>query len=569
MNYQAIQKKLIKKLLLTKIVEVAFFLFFATISLQLVNGQSIKKPNIVFIVIDDLNDFPEGFYGHPQAKTPHIKALGNSGVRFKNAYSNNPLCGPSRASLFTGVYPHNSSHFWMKPWLENDVLINTKTIMEKFKESGYYVVGSGKVLHHNKLDVWTEYKYKADYSPFVYAGNYNSEKKPISHPDVPAPFRTNRIVDGLNMGGGFIDGSFGPMKNFGKQTFNGERLWWVYGGFRSGKELKYINEENRDLTPDELNAEWAHDKLLELAEKQNQKPFFLSVGFLRPHTPLIVPQKYFDMYPLDSIKLVNILPRDKDDTFLHMVDQFETKKRRTRSVEMFENLIASYENPLEGLKRFTQAYLACVSAVDDNVGKVISAINNSSLKDNTIIILTSDHGWTMGQKDHIYKNSLWEESTRVPLIMRVPSISAPNSTVNHPVSLIDLYPTMLELAGINYETKKNNKGHELDGYSLVPFIKNPLTTNWDGPRGALSVVYSSDINQYIPQNHHYSIVTKNFRYIVYNTGQEELYDRISDPDEHVNLIYKNSHPETKYLRDLIKSITYPMIPQGISLVENK
>ena len=128
---------------------------------------------------------------------------------------------------------------------------------------------------------------------------------------------------------------------------------------------------------------------------------------------------------------------------------------------MFENLIASYENPLEGLKRFTQAYLACVSAVDDNVGKVISAINNSSLKDNTIIILTSDHGWTMGQKDHIYKNSLWEESTRVPLIIRVPSISAPNSIVNHPVSLIDLYPTMLELAGINNETKKNNKDTNL------------------------------------------------------------------------------------------------------------
>ena len=255
MNYQAIQKKLIKKLLLTKIVEVAFFLFFATISLQLVNGQSKKKPNIVFIVIDDLNDFPEGFYGHPQAKTPHIKALGNSGVRFKNAYSNNPMCGPSRASLFTGVYPHNSSHFWMKPWLENDVLINTKTIMEKFKESGYYVVGSGKVLHHNKLDVWTEYKYKADYSPFVYAGDYNSEKKPISHPDVPAPFRTNRIVDGLNMGGGFIDGYYDDaVEKNGNHTPAGVLRGGKYSLFEAGTRVPFITYWKGKIMPKKSNS---------------------------------------------------------------------------------------------------------------------------------------------------------------------------------------------------------------------------------------------------------------------------------------------------------------------------
>ena len=531
-------------------------------------GQPSKKPNVVLIIIDDLNDFPEGFYGHPQAKTPHMNALGVSSTRFKHAYSNNPMCGPSRASMFTGVYPHNASHFWMKSWLDNEVLANTKTIMEKFKDDGYHVIGSGKVLHHNKEDVWSEFKYKADYSPFVYAGDYDRKKKPISHPDVPAPFRTNRIVDGLNMGGGFIDGSYGPMKNFGEQTFNGERLWWVYGGFRSGKELKYHNDKDRDLTPDELNAQWAEKRLLELAKEDQDAPFFLSVGFLRPHTPLIAPQKYFDMYPLDSIQLADILPGDKEDTFLHLVDQFETKNRRTRSVEMFENLVASYKDPNEGLKRFTQAYLACVTAVDDNVGQVMHAINNTSLKDNTIVILTSDHGWTMGEKDHIYKNSLWEESTRVPLIIRVPDMTVPNTVVEHPVSLIDVYPTLLELAGIDLETRKNKKGHGLDGYSLIPFLKNPNTDNWQGPEGALSVVYSSDLNKNIPENHHYSIRTKDYRYIVYNTGQEELYNKNLDPKEQNNLIFGKSHPETAKMRALMKNITYPMVPQGITLIED-
>jgi arylsulfatase A-like enzyme len=181
--------------------------------------------------------------------------LGNSGVRFKNAYSNNPMCGPSRASLFTGVYPHNSSHFWMKPWLENDVLINTKTIMEKFKESGYYVVGSGKVLHHNKLDVWTEYKYKADYSPFVYAGDYNSEKKPISQPDVPAPFRTNRIVDGLNMGGGFIDGYYDDaVEKNGNHTPAGVLRGGKYSLFEAGTRVPFITYWKGKIMPKKSNS---------------------------------------------------------------------------------------------------------------------------------------------------------------------------------------------------------------------------------------------------------------------------------------------------------------------------
>ena len=538
------------------------------LSIPFVTSQEHSKPNIVFILVDDLNDYPQGFGGHPQAKTPHIKALGDSGVRFLNAYSNNPMCGPSRASLLTGVYPHNSSNFWMKSWMNNEVLVNTKTVMEKFKEFDYHVIGTGKVLHHNKKAVWSEFKYPADYSPFAYAGDFDPQKKPISHPDVPAPFRTNRVVDGLNMGGGFIDGSFGPMRNVEGEIFNGDSLRWMYGGFRKGKEMRYKSDNNRDLTPDELNAQWAVKRLKQLAKEKDGKPFFMSIGFLRPHTPLIVPEKYFDMYPLDSIELVNVLPDDKLDTYLHLVSQFETPNRSTRSVEMFQNLVASYEDPLEGLKRFTQAYLACVTAVDDNIGQVMNAINTTSLKNNTIIVFTSDHGWQMGQKEHIYKNALWEQSTRVPLIISMPNQKKQNTVVTHPVSLIDIYPTLLDLAGFDdLTTKKNEKGHRLDGHSLVPFLENPNTKNWSGPNGALSVVYSGDVNKNIPANHHYSVRTKEYRYIIYANGKEELYDKIADPFEQNNLIFNKEHPKTESLRKLMKSITYPMVPHGIELLE--
>jgi arylsulfatase A-like enzyme len=212
--------------------------------------------------------------------------------------------------------------------------------------------------------------------------------------------------------------------------------------------------------------------------------------------------------------------------------------------------------------------LACVTAVDDNVGKIMDVINSSSLKENTVVILTSDHGWTMGEKDHIYKNSLWEESTRVPLIIRLPKNRMSNSVVEHPVSLIDIYPTLLDLAGIeDTNTKKNELGHGLDGNSLVPFLNNPNTTEWSGPEGALSVLYSGDVNKDIPSNHHYSVRTKNFRYIIYNSGQEELYETTTDPKEKNNLVFNASHPKIASLRMLMQQITYPIVPQGLKRIK--
>lgn len=530
------------------------------------NHNDDSQPNIVLIMIDDLNDYPEEFNGHPQAITPNIKKLAQSGVSFQQAYSNNPMCGPSRASLMTGIYPHNSSNFWQKSWLKNKILFNTKTIMEKFKENGYNVIGSGKIMHVNKLDMWTEFEHAADYGPVAYKGEHKKGKRGISHPDVPKPFRVNKLVDGLNMAGGQIDGSYGPLKNVNGLTIDGEEVSWAYGGSRNYREFKYNSEDNRDFTPDEINAKWAENRLTELSKSKDDKPFFLAVGFLRPHTPLIVPQKYFDMYPLDEVQLANIKENDKDDTFLHYVDQFETKARRTRSIQIFKNLRASYKDKNEGLRRFTQAYLACVTAVDDNVGQVMNVINNSSLKDNTVVVLVSDHGWTMGEKDHVYKNSLWEESTRIPMSIRVPGLTKPNSKVQQPVSLIDIYPTLLDLTGIDNNTTKNKFGRPLDGYSLKPFLEDPNTMNWTGPKAALTVVYSSDKNKDTPSNHHYSVRTKNWRYIIYDSGKEELYNNSIDPKEWNNLLFNKFHPKRDEMVAILKEMTYPMVPNGLKLI---
>jgi arylsulfatase A-like enzyme len=522
-------------------------------------------------MVDDLNDYPEVFNGHPQSKTPNIKKLASSGVSFLKAYSNDPMCGPSRASMITGIYPHNSSNFWQESWLKNEVLSNTKTIMEKFKENGYNVIGSGKILHHNKKEIWSEFKHNADYGPVAYKGVHERGKKGIAHPDVPKPFGDI----------GQIDGSFGPFKNLNNFKKDGEQLSWAYGGSRGYKEFKYNSEEDRDLTPDEINAQWAEDRLKKLAKSNDDKPFFLAVGFLRPHTPLIAPQKYFDLYPLMDIQLANILENDKDDTYRNYDSLIELendisnsnslthKNLKKRWVRMFYDLEESYKDPKEGLKRFTQAYLACVSAVDDNIGQVMKVIDNSKLKDNTIVILVSDHGWTMGEKDHVYKNSLWEESTRIPMTIRAPGVSKPNSKVEHPVSLIDIYPTLLDLAGLDNKTVKNEKGKPLDGHSLKPFLENPNTEKWNGPKGALSVVYSSDKNKNNTANHHYSLRTKDWRYIIYDSGNEELYNNSSDPKEWNNLLYNKTHPKRNEMVEILKEITYPMVPNGIKVLNKK
>jgi arylsulfatase A-like enzyme len=489
--------------------------------------SSTDRPNVVFIICDDLNDYSGVFAGHSQTKTPNMDKLAKSGVAFTNAHSNVPVCSPSRNSLFTGVYPHVSKDFGWTKHFEQPVLMHNKTLMELFMENGYYVAGSGKLLHINRKEYWNEWGVDINnYGPLAYNG-----KEPVGHPSVPEPFRSI----------GPIDGSFAPISDvptFPDSISGSHQTGWLY---TRGKEdfLHYENENERDLLPDEMHAKWASEKINEWEKQGNDQPFFLGIGFVRPHTPLYAPKRFFDMFPLEEIELSPIKEGDAEDTYYKDIYPANIKGLR-----YYHTIKESYDGDAErGLKHFLQAYLACVAFVDEQIGKVVDAIDQSRFKDNTIIILTSDHGWQMGEKDYLFKNSPWEESTRIPLIVRSPGIKA-GKQVRHPVSLIDLLPTLTDLCGISGDNRKNAAGGKIGGYSLKPFLKKPDTKRWSGPNGAL-IMIGNGLYKNDPMKQTYAYRTRDWRYILYLDGTEELYDHKNDPFEWTNLAGDKKYVDKK------------------------
>ncbi len=514
--------------MLSKPIFIACFLLLGGATL----ASDHQKPNVIFILCDDLNDYVEGFGGHPQTKTPNLARLGKTGFIFTQAHCNSPICAPSRASLFTGIYPHNSGCYGFQKWTNYEVLRNSRTIMDYFRENGYHTLGTGKLMHHLQRSEWIEYGNHADYGPFAYDG-----KEKLAHPDTPAPFREI----------GSVDGSFGPLINLSNRTApSGAPYRWLTGSWGKQREMVVNSDDDRDLTGDERNGQWAVRRLKKLAKEDSPQPFFMGIGFLRPHTPLIVPKEYFDRFPLDSIQLPTILEGDAKDTYSasargNLPDSPEAQSKRPADIgtDMYERLVASYETREIALKRFVQAYLACVASVDDQIGKILDLVDNTRLKQDTIIIVTSDHGWTMGQKDYLYKNALWQESTRIPLIIRVPGASNAGAVINQPVSLIDIYPTLVDLCQLEGDTKKNDKGHDLDGNSIKPLIENPDTNSWSGPSEVLTALFKWN-RIYKPSEQSYSLRNKDWRYIRYRNGKEELYHTAIDPHEWHNLIEEPS-----------------------------
>jgi len=472
--------------------------------------RDVSRPNVLLIVCDDLNDYVTGLNGHPQARTPHIERLAETGVSFTRAYSNYPLCVPSRASFLTGIYPHTSKSKWGEKWYENEVLRNSRTLMNHFKQNGYFVTGTGKMMHHLREEEWTAFKNKADYGPF-----WSKNGELAAHPGVPEPYASI----------GCVDGSYGALEDVPAPEKRADGEGWVTGAW--GSPRKPLTDQ--DPTPDERNAAWAASEIKRLAEADAGKPFFLGVGFVRPHTPLVVPQKYFDLFPADEVQLPLIKENDLADTHLQSVDAVNM------GFKLFRLLKESSGGTLEELRAFTRAYLASVAAVDDCIGQVLNALHNSPFKDNTIVVVTSDHGWSMGQKDWLHKCTLWEESCRIPLIIHAPGITPAGRQAGHPVSLIDLYPTLADLCGLDGHTRRNAQGADLEGHSMRPFLENPENGVWDGPDAALTTIHAGNEYDGVPEMQHYSLRTRDFRYIRYNNGKEELYDHRQDPREWTNL----------------------------------
>lgn len=502
-----------------------------------INGK--ERPNVLFIICDDLNDAVEGFGGHPQAITPNMDRLAKIGVRFVNAQNNCPLCGPSRASLWSGLYPHTTGYFGYNQqpnnWRENPVLKNTVTLFENMTIGGYKVYATGKV-HHNYHEDWNVFKDqdgKSGFGEMPNMGPYPSGKNEDYpglgniHPDMP-----------IGMKGSGWDSNFGPIRIIDDCYEN--TGFWLYKN-HTKQIYHYRSDSDRDLMPDERSVVFAKGIL----EQDHKMPFMLTVGFNRPHSPLHVPEKYYKMYGLDTLMVASILEDDLADCSKVLYQDFDIGTGKY-GFDKYKYIEKSGEK--ETLKLWTQAYLACVTFVDDQLGQLLDALEKSKYASNTIVILTSDNGYHMGEKKQLFKNSVWEESTRIPLVIAGPDIQQ-SGICEAPVSLIDLYPTIVDFCKLPTHPNKNGNGKPLDGYSLRKLLADTESKNWEGPEIALTALASDKtlkINEPgLPKEQHYSIRSKQYRYIVCRNGEEELYDHFSDPNEWRNIARDEKYKSVK------------------------
>ncbi|MEM1157765.1 MAG: sulfatase [Verrucomicrobiota bacterium] len=404
--------------------------------------------NVLLLIADDLNTWilekPQRYAGKVIA--PNLQKLGDSGVVFTHAYSASPFCVPSRSSMWSGVSPHKSGIYHNQTDIAaSEPLKKAVSLFDCFKEAGYNLYGYGKITHGwSGGDAWLEKQ-----------GHKRDPRPPGA-----------------------------PIQSVGK----GEQDWGVI----------HIEEEK-------MNDTGGADKTISILEKDHDQPFFLVYGTFNPHMAWFVPQKYFDMFPLDQVQTPALNPDDFDD-IPEIADEVVGNKRKfTQSV-----LAAGLH------KSAVQAYLATTAYVDVQHGRVLDALAKSPYADNTIVVFISDHGFHLAEKDHWQKGTLWEEATNSMFMVRVPGMTKPGGVTSRCISLQDLYPTLLELCHIP-------RPEHVDGKSVVPILKDP-DAEWEST--AISYLY----------DRYTSIRTEHFRYIRYREGEEELYHTKKDPHEWNNEI---------------------------------
>ena len=504
--------------------------------------RAVGKPNVLFIICDDLNDWALHPSGHPKAKTPNMDRLRNRSVSFSNAHVVVPVCGPSRKCLFSGLYPQTIDDYGFAPWNSVQALKDCVPMPLHFRNCGYNVYGTGKLLHRGaEGDFYTDYGIGPDYGPWPWQG----KGKPGNTPH-PVQFETWKEHLPTEMHRDLNYGTLSNVPDWKKGAVKGipGAKGWYY---ESGKPFKYVDTGNRDKTPDEISADWA----VNILKKKHNRPFYLGVGFIRPHTPLYAPREYFDMFPLEDIQLPPYMKDDLNDCASVL------RKRWQWGYKKYDALIKAGGE--KAWKEWVQAYLACVAFVDDQIGKVIEALDASPYRENTIVVLTGDNGYHVGEKDCIQKWHLWDESTHVPLFIHVPGSQENGQTCNHPVSLIDMYPTLLDLCGLPKEPNKGRSNTPLDGHSLQPLLKNPRSKEWNGPVIAFMGIRDAR------ESPHFSVRSNRYRYTLCGNGEEELYDHKNDPNEWYNLADKPQHAQTKkqLRKELITILRATKVPQSL------
>jgi len=431
------------------------------------------RPNVLMIVLDDLNDWVGYLGGHPDVKTPHLDALARRGLAFTNAHVAAPVCNPSRAAFMTGRNPASTGIYGNDVrW--HELLPGIVSLPSHFKAQGYHVAGGGKVNHHtpgnNRRSDWHVYFDQ------VFDSHYQAQQA------------AGRDVSNFAWPPGFPLNGLPEVKAFSRPPQNANEFDW--GPW---------DQRDEEMGDGQL-ATW----VAEFLARPPAQPFFLAAGIYRPHLPWYAPRKYFELYPLDKITPPPIKDDDLDD--VPAGGQRMAADRRG-DLELVRKS-GQYREVL-------QAYLANISYGDALVGKLIAALDASPAAANTIIVLWSDHGWHLGEKNHLHKFTLWERSTRVPFLVIAPGVTRPGTRTARPVGVVDLFPTLNELCGLPAVAG-------LDGQSLMPLLRDPQRA-WDRPA----------LTTHGAGNH--AVRSERWRYIRYADGGEELYDHAGDPHEWTNL----------------------------------
>lgn len=443
------------------------------------------KNDVVFIIVDDLNDWIGVMGGHPQSKTPNLDALAGRGILFTNAHCNAPQCGPSRTSLLHGLYPKSTGRYFnstRRPAFFGDQPMqgitspnapkNAMILQRHFKQNGYRVVSGGKVAHGN-----------------------NTLKGQVDE-------YLNRPQD--------VRGNFTDAK----------ANLWGEGGPHNHAE---------DETGDYKVAQWA----IEEWRKASEKPLLMTVGFYRPHRPFNAPKPYFEKFPLETIQLPQVRTDDLDDlpSYGKALARSNAHKDLFKPRTVHEQILhLGGENEW---KYMVQSYLACINYVDTQIGRLLDELKENPRKRETVIVLTSDHGWNLGEKTHWCKAAIWRNTTRVPFMVVLPGVTKAGTRNNQPISHVDIYPSLCDFAGVP-------KPDYLEGRSILPLLKDPSATR--------DFAFLS----YGPQNT--AAQSERYRYIRYEDGSEELYDHQKDPHEWTNLIgNKKYQAMRKKMRDRVLS----------------